>query len=106
VHEVAAVRPELLEQSPTAATARRILGFHSSPEDAGRVFARVKPKLAVFTHVALLTTDRDFQPPTGADVLRRTHAIYTGAVVLGEDLMSIDVGDTVEVRRFLATAPR
>jgi ribonuclease Z len=106
VHEVAAVRPELLEKSPTAATARRILGFHSSPEEAGRVFARVRPKLAVFTHVALLTTDRNFQPPTGADVIRRTHMVYAGAVVLGEDLMTIDIGDKVEVRRFTATAPR
>jgi ribonuclease Z len=106
VHEVAAVRPELLEKSPTAATARSILGFHSSPEDAGRVFARVRPKLAVFTHVVLLTTDRNFQPPTGADIIRRTHMIYAGAVVLGEDLMTINIGDTVVVRRFPTTAPR
>ena len=104
VHEVAAVRPELLERSPTAATARRILSFHSSPEEAGRVFARVRPKLAVFTHVALLTTDRNFQPPTGADVIRRTRTVYAGAVLLGEDLMTIDIGDKVEVRRFTTTA--
>lgn len=106
VHEVAAVHPDLLEKSPTAATARRILGFHTSPEDAGRVFARVRPKLAVFTHVALLTTDRNFQPPTGADVIRRTRMVYAGPVVLGEDLMTIDIGDKVEVRRFTSTAPR
>jgi ribonuclease Z len=106
VHEVAAVRPELLEKSPTAATARRILGFHSSPEDAGRVFARVRPKLAVFTHVVLLTTDRNFHPPTGADVIRRTHMVYADAVVLGEDLMTIDIGDKVEARPFTTTAPR
>jgi ribonuclease Z len=106
VHEVAAVRPELLEKSPTAATARRILGFHSSPEEAGRVFASVRPKLAVFTHVVLLTTDRNFQPPTGADVIRRTHTVYAGAVALGDDLMTIDIGDKVEVRPFTTTAPR
>lgn len=104
VHEVAAVRPELLERSPTAAIARRILSFHSSPEDAGRVFARVKPRLAVFTHVALLTTDRNFQPPTGADVIRRTRMLYSGALELGEDLMTIDIGDKVEVHRFTTTA--
>jgi ribonuclease Z len=104
VHEVAAVRPELLQRSPTAAIARRILGFHSSPEEAGRVFARARPKLAVFTHVALLTTDRNFPPPTGADVIRRTHTVYAGTVVLGEDLMTIDIGDTVKIRRFTTTA--
>lgn len=106
VHEVAAVRPELLEKSPSAAIARRILGFHTSPEDAGRVFARVQPQLAVFTHVALLTTDRDFPPPTGMDVLRRTHATYSGEVVLGEDLMTIDIGDKVQIHRFAATESR
>jgi ribonuclease Z len=105
VHEVAAVRPELLEKSPSATTARRILGFHTSPEDAGRVFARVKPKLAVFTHVVLLTTDRNFPPPTGADVIRRTRTAYSGELVLGEDLMTIDIGDQVQIHQFTTLAP-
>lgn len=105
VHEVAAVRPELLERSPTAAIAGRILGFHTSPEDAARIFARVKPKLAVFTHVVLLTTDRNFQPPTGADVMRRARTGYAGALELGEDLMTIEIGDKVEVHRFTTTPP-
>lgn len=100
VHEVAAVRPELLAKSPTAAVAHRILGFHTSPEDAGRIFSKVKPRLAVFTHVALLTTDHNFSRPTGEDVLHRTHTTYQGRVVLGEDLMSINVGDQVNVQRF------
>jgi ribonuclease Z len=100
VHEVAAVRPELLTKSPTATIARRVLGFHTSPEEAGRVFARVKPKLAVFTHVALLTTDRNVPLPTGDDVVRRAHTTYKGRILLGEDLMIIDVGDKIEVRRF------
>jgi len=99
VHEVAAVRPELLTKSPTAAIARRILGFHTSPEDAGTIFARVKPKLAVFTHVVLLTTDRNFPPPTGDDVMRRAHTTYQGRMLLGEDLMTIDVGGKIEVGR-------
>jgi len=60
----------------------------------------------VFTHVALLTTDRNFQPPTGADVIRRTHTVYAGTVLLGEDLMTIDIGDKVEVRRFTTPARR
>lgn len=99
VHEVAAVRSELLATSPTAAIARRVLGFHTSPEDAGRIFARVKPKLAVFTHVVLLTTDRTVPRPTGDEVMRRARTTYTGRTVLGEDLMTIDIGDKVEVHR-------
>jgi ribonuclease Z len=101
VHEVAAVRPELLATSATAPTARSILSWHSSPEDAGRVFQRVHPKLAVLTHVVLLTTDAAIPPPTVADLLARVKAVYSGPIVVGEDLMAFVVGDSVEVHRAL-----
>src|SRR5437867_7206041 len=48
LHEVGVARAELLEKSPE--TARMIAAHHSSPEDAARDFARIKPKLAVYTH--------------------------------------------------------
>ncbi len=98
VHEVAATDPDLLTHSPTAPVARRILGWHSSPEDAAHVFQQVHPKLAVFTHVVLLTTDAAFAPPPLATVLARATAIYSGPLVVGEDLMSFVVGDSVRVR--------
>ena len=60
VHEVIAAPPALLERSETA---RRIVGFHTLPEDAGRIFARVRPRLAVYSHVVLLTTDPAFPAP-------------------------------------------
>ena len=99
IHEVAAVNPELLERSASAPVARRILGFHTSPEDAGRIFTRVAPRLAVFTHVALLTTDPAYPPPASDDVLRRARSTYGGNMVMGEDLMVIEVGDEVGVLR-------
>jgi len=102
IHEVAAVRPELLASSPSAPIARRILGWHSTPEDAGRVFERVHPKLAVFTHVVLLTTDAAVPPPPVADIVARTRSIYRGPLVVGEDLMAFVVGDTVEVHPYAA----
>lgn len=102
VCEVAAASPDLLRESPSAGTAKRILGFHTSPEAAAAMFSRAKPRLAVFTHVALLTTDRTFAPPTAADVLRRARALYRGPLVVGEDLMRIDVGDQIDVRRHKA----
>ncbi|MEZ4414821.1 MAG: MBL fold metallo-hydrolase [Gemmatimonadota bacterium] len=99
VHEVAAVRPELLAASASAPVAQRILGFHTSPEDAGRVFERVAPKLAVLTHVVLLTTDPAFPPPTADQVLSRAQSTYGGPLMLGEDLMAIEIGDSVAVHR-------
>jgi ribonuclease Z len=97
IHEVIAARPELLAKSPDA---RRILGFHTSPEDAGNIFERVKPKLAVYYHVVLLTTDPSITPPSLLDLIPRTRTTYSGRLEIGEDLMTILVGDSIEVRKF------
>lgn len=94
IHEVAMARDELLAKS---ATARRIIGFHTTPEVAGSVFTQANPRLAVYTHVVLLTTDAAISPPSVDDVLTRTRTTYTGPLVVGEDLMTIEVGDTVQV---------
>lgn len=103
VHEVAAARPELLAKS---ATARRIVGFHTQPEEAGRIFARVKPRLAVYSHVVLLTTDPAIGPPSAAELVPRTRTTYSGPLEVGEDLMTIEVGEQVSVRRFAEATHR
>ena len=97
IHEVIAARPELLAKSPDA---RRIVGFHTSPEDAGKIFERVKPKLAVYYHVVLLTTDPSISAPTVLELVPRTRTTYSGPLEIGEDLMTILIGDSVDVRRF------
>ena len=101
-HEVAAARPELLTLSPAA---RRIIGHHTTPEQAAIVFARVHPRLAVYTHIVLLSTDPAVPPPTWQDVERATKAGYTGRLEVGEDLMRVAVGDSVVVTRRAASAP-
>jgi ribonuclease Z len=97
VHEVGVARPELLEKDPEV---RRMLAAHySSPEDAARDFARIKPKLAVYTHY---TRPRraDIPEVTIPEILSRTRAIYSGRVEAGEDLMCISIGhDAVTVTR-------
>lgn len=101
VHEVAAARPELLARS---ATAREVLSFHTQPEAAGRVFSQVKPRLAVYAHIVLLTTDPAVPPPDAQELLPRTRTTYAGPLELGEDLMTIDIGAEVVVRRFVPPA--
>ena len=71
VHEVIAAPAALLAQSETA---RRIVGFHTLPEDAGRIFARARPRLAVYSHVVLLTTDSAFPAPAVTELVPRTRA--------------------------------
>ena len=96
LHEVGVARPELLQKSP--ATARMIAAHHSSPEDAARDFARIKPKLAVYTHYTRPRLD-NIPEVTIPEILSRTQAIYSGPLVAGEDLMSISIGDAVTVNR-------
>lgn len=96
VHEVIAVPAALLEQS---ATVRRIVGFHTLPEDAGRVFARVRPRLAVYSHVILLTTDPAFPAPSVTELVPRTRTTYAGPLEVGEDLMAVEIGREIRVVR-------
>lgn len=94
VHEVAMARPELLKDPHI----RRIVDHHTSPQEAGRVFARTRPKLAVFTHLVMLASET-IQPPSIRELIAATRETYAGPLEVGEDLMSFDVGDDIIVRR-------
>jgi ribonuclease Z len=91
IHEV--LVPEILRRAGVPAD--RISGIaasHTTPEEAGGVFARVRPRLAVYSHVC---------PPgtTEADLRDATRRTYDGPVELGEDLMVIEVGEQVTIHR-------
>lgn len=101
VHEVAWARAELQRKSEAA---RIILALHTTPEEAGTVFARVKPRLAVYSHIVLVTTDPAFTEPTSADVLKLTRRTYDGPLEMGEDLMTISIGDKIHVHRSASPA--
>ena len=96
VHEVAVVATHLRAGMGPAAAAI-IAAHHTTPEQAGEVFARVKPKLAVYSHIGRPSA-------TEQDVIAPTRKTYAGPLELGEDLMVIEVGETVTVRRPAATA--
>jgi ribonuclease Z len=100
IHEVAAANEHSMQTSPLI---NQILGFHSSPEDAGRVFEKINPKLAVYSHIVLLTADPSVAPPIINDLIIRTQKIYKGPLQVGEDLLSIEIGDKVKVSRFTVT---
>jgi ribonuclease Z len=92
IHEVASVRKEL-----TAVPAmQRIIAHHTTPREAGMVFARAKPKLAAYSHFVLLS-DGSVPPPSLDDVVAETRETYGGPLAVGVDLMSFDIADTVTV---------
>ncbi|HET9244465.1 MAG TPA: hypothetical protein VFO15_01560, partial [Xanthobacteraceae bacterium] len=76
---------------------QRIIAHHTTPREAGRVFAQAKPKLAAYTHIVLVGSER-IPPPTIDDVLAETRQTYSGPLALGEDLMAFEIGETVTIR--------
>jgi ribonuclease Z len=94
VHEVAAARPALMGEPYI----QRIVAHHTTPREAGLVFSRTRPKLAAFTHLVLLVSDK-VPPPDLQDLIAETRETYDGPLVVGEDLMCFEIGETVTVRR-------
>jgi ribonuclease Z len=93
VHEVVAADLQRTLGKSQPKRAEAIIEHHTTPEQAGEVFTRVKPKLAVYSHIS---------PPvaTAEHLISPTRKTYSGPLELGEDLMVIEVGEEVQVRRF------
>lgn len=97
VHEVFA--PATLQRAGVPpARAKNIVDYHTTPEQAGEVFARVKPKLAVYSHICMPAA-------TEEDLLPATRSTYAGPLQFGEDLMVIDVAETIDVRKPARSSP-
>ena len=90
VHEVAWGMGEGFEHK----NLERIRRNHATAEEAGIVFSRTKPKLPVYTHLLL------FGEATPEDFILATRPTYDGPLVVGHDLMQIDIGEEIEVSTF------
>lgn len=93
IHEVGAVRQELLSESGI----KHVMDHHTSPEEAGRVFLRAKPKLAAFTHIVLLGSS-SVEPMTAEEIVSQTREVYSGPLVIGEDLMTFEITNDVVIK--------
>jgi len=62
------------------------------------------PKLAAYTHVVLLGSE-EIPPPTIAEVIAETRQTYSGPLVVGEDLMTFEIGEMISVRQFKKSSP-
>lgn len=96
IHEVAQVSPALLKARPKM---QKVLGLHTLPYDAGRVFSAATPKLAVYSHLVLLGVSED-------ELLSQTRETYSGRLLIGHDLMKIVVGDEITVHPANAVSSR
>jgi hypothetical protein len=96
----ASARPELMKE----AYVQRIIGHHTTPREAGRVFAQTRPKLAAYTHIVQLASEL-IPPPTLDDIVAETRETYDGPLIVGEDLMAFEIGEAVSVRRLQPSSP-
>ncbi|KAA9036407.1 MBL fold metallo-hydrolase [Ginsengibacter hankyongi] len=91
IHEVA-VAPDTLSKSDPQ---YNILMHHTTPEQAAQVFNAVQPKLAAYSHIVKI------HGLTEEDIMKKTKATYQGPLIMGEDLMSFSIGDTISVHKWL-----
>ncbi len=89
VHEVYYVDEETLRTSPEE---RIIVAHHTTPEQAGEIFGRVQPKLALYSHIGRREVH-------AAKLIELTRKSYSGPLEVGEDLMTVEVDKNIEVRR-------
>jgi ribonuclease Z len=87
IHEIFQASDALLKDNAAFA---RVKTFHVDASEAGSVFQRVHPKLAVYSHIILIGVSID-------DVVKQTRTTYSGPLVVGEDLMRFVVGNDVAV---------
>jgi ribonuclease Z len=87
VHEIMAVKTEILEKNPRL---QKIQRYHTSPEQLVKVLESTKPRVAVMTHVIVVGTPE-------SEVLQQINKNYQGELYLGEDLMSFKVGSSIKV---------
>ena len=87
IHE-AVDEVSLKKFAPSQRLFEAIVAHHTTPEQAADIFRRVAPRVALFSHA-----------DGGAAVTERTRRTYPGRVEFGEDLMVIEIGDEVVVRR-------
>jgi ribonuclease Z len=76
-----------------AGTLKPVINKLTTPEQAAAIFLKTRPRLAVFSHIV----KKDLPGDAGDNVVieRARKAGYDGPLVMGQDRMTIEVGDQV-----------
>jgi ribonuclease Z len=69
--------------------AEGILAKHTTPEQAGLIFTRINPRLAVYSHA-----------PNAERVITQTRKTYKGPLQGAEDLLTIQIGEKIGIQHF------
>jgi ribonuclease Z len=92
IHEV--IGSDLMRNNApqNSESVERVIAHHTTTEQAGEIFTRVQPRLAVFSHIIPITIPAD-------KLVASTRQYYQGPLEVGEDLMVIEVGNEITVKR-------
>jgi len=90
IHEVMDTDAFRSANTFTEERVQRVAAHHTTPEAAGRIFSRVKPRLAVYSHIV---------PGSAPNLVPATRKTYSGPLEVGEDLMTIGIGGKIDVHR-------
>ena len=92
IHEVLVADLMRARSSSNPEAMERVIAHHTTAEQAGELFSRIQPRLAVYTHIIPVTANAQ-------DVITPTRKTYTGPLEVGEDLMVINIGKEVTVQK-------
>jgi len=87
IHEVMAASKPLINSNRRL---NKMLDYHATPEQAALVFNKIKPRLAVYSHLLLFGV-------TEKAILDETFSLYKGKVIIGRDLDTFDIGTAINV---------
>lgn len=87
IHEVMMASEAMLERNPRL---RRVSEYHATPAEVARAFAETAPRLGVLVHMLPFGLSEE-------DALAAVRAGWPGEVLIGRDLMAVDVGEFISV---------
>jgi ribonuclease Z len=94
IHEVAYSKDAVPEDLVGA------YAHHIHPDEAAKVFNLTQPKLAVYSHIALVPGTRN------KDLLSLTQKTYKGPLLIADDLTMIEIGEDVQTKKLSNIMPR
>lgn len=89
IHEVAYITPQLVAAAPSY---KAVAEHHTSPEEAGQLFSRARPRLAAYSHLVLPADPKSgIRSPSVAEIIAATRTTYGGPLVVGADLTTFEI---------------
>jgi len=85
VHEVQVPSPDETDEAKLANVS---LSVHSEPKAVAEIFAKARPRMAVYSHII---------PPDVTEARLRAATPYDGPLTVAHDLMMITIGESIVV---------